>query len=339
MDFGWGSFSFLHPWWLLGLLFIPLLALLRTARGAAPAVLYSSVEPLRDLGQPRRARSGGWLLGLFLLSLACFVVAMARPRIASTSSRIEASGIDIMLTLDVSPSMLAEDITIGREQSNRLEAVKKITEDFIKGRPSDRIGMVAFAGRAYMVSPLTLNHDWLLKSLERVRIGLVEPGTAIGMALASAGNRLKDEKEARTRIILLLTDGGNNAGKVDPVAAAEAAHTLGIKIYTVGVGSEGVANIQLPDRFGRMVYQQIPVQVDEPALRKIAEIGEGQYFRATDAKSLEEIFKTIDKLEKTKIETSTSTQYRELFYAWVLAGTALLLLWMAGRQMLRRGLP
>lgn len=190
-----------------------------------------------------------------------------------------------------------------------------------------------------MVSPLTLDHDWLQKNLDRVRIGLVEDGTAIGLAIASAANRLKDRKDSKTRIVLLLTDGGNNAGKIAPNAAAEAAHTLGIKIYTIGVGSEGMASIPVPDPYGRTVYQQIPVMVDEPGLREIAKIGEGEYFRATDAKSLEEIFGRIDKLEKTTVELSKSTNYRELFPAFVGTGLALLGLWMLGRQLMWRGLP
>src|SRR3954447_15500429 len=237
----WRSLSFAQPQllWLLGL--VPLLALLRSARGSAPAVFYSSIAPFRTLGKVRRSRAGGWLLGLFLVSIALFITALARPQESNVTSRIEASGIDIVLALDVSRSMLAEDITIGRERANRIEAVKKVTEDFINGRPSDRIGIVAFAGRPYMVSPLTLDHDWLLKNLQRVRIGLVEDGTAIGLALASSANRLKDRTESKSRIIVLLTDGINNSGKIEPITAAEAGHAMGLKIYTIGVGSQGMA--------------------------------------------------------------------------------------------------
>ena len=335
----WLHLSFAQPWLLWLLLLVPVLALLRSKAGAAPAVFYSSLEPLRALGKPRRSRAGSWLLGLFLCAVAVLLMALARPRYSSTSSRIEASGIDIVLALDVSRSMFAEDITIGRERANRIEAVKKLTGDFIQGRPNDRIGMIAFAGRPYMVSPLTLDHDWLQRNLERVRIGLVEDGTAIGSAIASAANRLKDRKDSKTRIIVLLTDGGNNSGKVAPKAAAEAAHTLGIKIYAIGVGSEGLANIPVPDAFGRTVYQQIPVEVDEPGLREIAKIGEGEYFRATDAKSLQSIFERIDQLEKSKIELSTSTKYEELFPQFVMTGLALLALWMLGRQLMWRGVP
>jgi Ca-activated chloride channel family protein len=337
--FHWPSVEYANPWLLWLLLLLPFLALLRSARGNAPAVLFSSVETLRTLGKPRRSRAGAWFLGLFLCSLGVFILGLARPRLATVSSRIEASGIDIMLALDVSRSMLAEDIVIGREQGNRIEAVKKLTAEFIAGRPNDRIGITAFAGRPYLVSPLTLDHDWLARNLERLRIGLVEDGTAIGLAIASSANRLKDRKDAKTRIVVLLTDGDNNAGKIAPIAAAEAAHTLGIKIYTVGVGSEGMASIPVPLPDGRTVYQQIPVQVDEPSLREIAKIGEGQYFRATDARSLQRIFEQIDQLEKTKVELSSSTSYVELFPWFVKAGLLLLLLSVLLHLSVWRGIP
>jgi Ca-activated chloride channel family protein len=323
--FHWSALEFANPWLLWLLLLLPFLALLRSARGTAPSVLFSSVETLRPLGKARRSHAGAWLLGLFLCSLGFFLLGLARPRLATVSSRIEASGIDIMLALDVSRSMLAEDIVIGHEQGNRLEAVKKLTGEFIAGRPSDRIGITAFAGKPYLVSPLTLAHDWLQRNLERLRIGLVEDGTAIGLAIASSANRLKDRKDSKTRIIVLLTDGDNNAGKIAPVTAAEAAHTLGIKIYTIGVGSEGMASI--------------PVQVDEPSLRQIAKIGEGEYFRATDAKSLQRIFEQIDQLEKTKVEMSSSTSYRELFPAVVATGLFLLLLSVFLHLLVWRGIP
>ncbi len=320
----WHHFGFANPeaLWLLALL--PILALLRSARGAAPAVKYSSLEPFRSAGSPRKSRTGGFLFGLFLGSLAFFVIGMARPQTSETLSRSEASGIDIMLALDVSRSMLAEDITIGRDQANRIEAVKKLTADFIQGRPNDRIGMIAFAGNPYLVSPLTLDHDWLLKNLERVRIGLVEDGTAIGTALASCANRLKDRTDSKSKIIVLLTDGGNNAGKVDPPTAAEAAHAFDIKIYTIGVGSQGRARIPVQDQFGRTVYALIDCDVDEPGLKKLADIGKGEFYRATNAKALEEIFHQIDQLEKTKVEISEKKKVHDLFPWFLAAGIALL---------------
>ena len=329
--------TFAHPWVLLLLVLLPLLAWLRGGRGRAPAVLFSSIEPLRQIGHARRSRAGAFLMSLLLGALALFIVALARPQQGKELSQVQASGIDIMLALDVSRSMLAEDFTIGKDRANRLEAVKQVTEKFIEGRPNDRIGIVAFAGRPYLVSPLTLDHDWLLKNLERLRVGLVEDGTAIGSAIASSANRLKD-RESKSKIIVLLTDGDNNSGKVPPATAAEAASTLGIKIYAIGAGTRGYAPVPVP-MYGQTVYRNVKVEVNEPALKQIASIGRGQYYRATDSKSLEGIFNQIDKLERTIVETRRYTQYRDLF-GWFLApGFALLLLQMVLGQTALRRLP
>ena len=309
------TFSFAHPWVLWLLVLLPALALLRGRFGGAAAIVYSTTGPLASLGRQYRSRAGRWLLLMSLAALACFVVALARPRLGSTISRVQASGVDIMLVLDVSRSMLAEDFTIGGRRANRLEAVKQVTEKFIRQRPNDRMGIVAFAGRPYLVSPLTLDHDWLVANLERIEIGAVEDGTAIGSALASAANRLKD-KEAKTKIIVLLTDGDNNAGRVMPLTAAEAARALGIRVYTVGAGSDGPVPYPVGrDMFGRVVYRQVEMGFNEEALRQIASITKGDYFRATDTKSLERIFAAIDRLEKTKVEIEKFSQYREL-YPW-----------------------
>jgi Ca-activated chloride channel family protein len=243
-----------------------------------------------------------------------------------------------MLAIDVSRSMLAEDLSIGNERANRLDAVKQVTEKFIESRPYDRIGILCFAGRPYLVSPLTLDHDWLLKNLERVRIGLVEDGTAIGSAIASAANRLKD-KEAKSKIIVLLTDGDNNAGKVTPATAAEAAKALGIKVYTVGAGTRGYAPVPVQDGFGRTFYQNIRVEVDEKTLREIAALTNAQYYRATDGKSLREIFSQIDKMEKSTVELNQYKQYRELFPWFLGAGFAVIALQAVLGETLWRRLP
>jgi Ca-activated chloride channel family protein len=336
-----------HPYVLLLLAPLALGVLLRSRRRSAPAVMFSSLEGLRGLGRSRRSGHGGFWLGLLLLGIASLVLALARPQLASVTSKINPSGIDILIALDVSRSMLAEDIHIGRDQANRLEAVKKVTEDFVTARPADRIGMLAFAGQPYLVSPLTLNHDWLLQNLARVRIGLVEDGTAIGSALASAANRLKERKESKSKIILLLTDGENNAGRIAPNTAAEAAHTLGIRIYTVGVGSRGFAPVPqtdasgrpMTDMFGRPAYTQIPVQMDEPALRKLAEIGDGKFFRATDSSTLKQVFEQIDQLEKTAVELSETRHYQDLFHWFVAAGVALIALHAIAVYAVQRRLP
>jgi len=333
----WDTFGFANPWLLLLLLTLPIIAILRGAKGAAPAVIYSSLAPLRDLGRSRRSKAGGWLTSLLLFALGALIVALARPQQGRTLTHIEASGIDIMLALDVSKSMLAEDFTIGGQRANRLEAVKQVTEKFIQGRPNDRIGIVAFAGRPYLVSPLTLDHDWLLQNLERIRIGLVEDGTAIGSAIASASNRLKD-RESKSRIVVLLTDGDNNAGKVSPSTAAEAAKALGIKVYAIGAGTKGYAPYPM-QVLGRTTYQNVKVEMNEDALKEIAKITEASFFRATDSKSLGEIFEEIDKLERTTMQMSHFKEVRELF-PWALGlGGALLTLHILLGQTWWRRLP
>ena len=332
------TLNFAQPWLLLLLLFLPLLALLAGARGHAPAVVFSSLAPLRASGKVRRAKRGSILLSLLLLGLASLIVALARPQLGRTLSRVQASGIDIMLAIDVSRSMMAEDLSIGNQRANRLEAVKSVTQKFIEARPNDRIGITCFAGRPYLVSPLTLDHDWLLQNLERVRIGLVEDGTAIGSAIASASNRLKD-KEAKSKIVVLLTDGDNNSGKVTPATAAVAAMALGIMVYTVGAGTRGYAPVPVQDMFGRTVYQNVKVEVDEKTLKEIAALTDAQYFRATDGKSLEQIFEQIDKLEKSTVELDQYKQYRDLFPWFVAPGFALVALEMLLGQTIWRRLP
>ena len=240
--------TFLHPWLLLLLLLLPIIALLEGGKGAAPAVIYSSLQPVLALGKARRSRIGGWLTSLLLFALALMIVALARPRVGQKFSEVQASGIDIMLALDVSGSMIAEDFTIGGQPASRVEIIKQVTEKFIAGRPNDRIGMMAFASRPYLVSPLTLDHDWLLRNLERVTLGQVEDGTAIGSAIASCTNRLIERKDSKSRIVVLLTDGESNMGQRSrPLTAADAAKALGVKVYTIGAGTRGYAPIPVWD--------------------------------------------------------------------------------------------
>jgi Ca-activated chloride channel family protein len=330
--------TFALPWalWLLAL--IPLLAWLKGKFGGTPGIVFSSTQTLRSIGVRRRSRAGDLLTALALAAFAAFVIALARPQLGKTITRTQASGIDIMLAMDVSGSMQAEDFTIGGQRANRLEAVKRVAQQFIEQRPNDRIGILAFAGRPYLVSPLTLDHDWLIQNLDRVQLGLVEDGTAIGSALAMAENRLKD-KPGKTKIIVLLTDGSNNAGKVLPLTAAEAAKALGIRIYTIGTGTRGFAPVPVTTPFGQTVYQNMPVDIDEDMLKKIADLGRGEYFRATDTKTLEDIFGEIDKLEKTKIEVEKIAQYRDLFPWFLVAGVSLLTLEILASQTIWRRLP
>jgi Ca-activated chloride channel family protein len=334
-----GVLTFAHPWWLLLLLLLPALAIANGARGAAPAVVFSSLQAIKPLGKPRRSRMGAWLTSLLLLALALLIAALARPQAGSTVSHTEASGIDIMLALDVSGSMIAEDFTIGGQRASRIEVVKNVTQSFIDGRPNDRIGMLCFASRPYLVSPLTLDHDWLLRNMERVRLGLVEDGTAIGSAIASCANRLKERKDAKSRIVVLLTDGDNNAGKISPLTAAEAAAALGIKVYTIGAGTNGEAPMPMQDPFGRKIYQNVKVDVDEDTLKKIADITGGRFYRATDTKTLKQIFEQIDTLEKSKMELTQYKQYRDLFPWFLGAGLVILAFQGALAQTKGRRLP
>ncbi|MEI6562323.1 MAG: VWA domain-containing protein [Verrucomicrobiota bacterium] len=337
-DFG---ITFANPWLLLLLLLIPLLAYLRGLRGGAPTVVFSTTESLRTLGRRVQSRRGNFLTGLLFVALALLIVALARPQKGKTLAQVEASGVDIMLVLDVSGSMLAEDFTIGSQRTNRVSVVKKVTEQFIEARPNDRLGIIAFAGRPYLVSPLTLDHSWLLQNMERVQVGLVDDGTAIGSAIASAANRLRGDKNAKSRVIILLTDGDNNAGKISPATAAEAARALGAKIYTIGAGTEGPVPFPVMERLGGRIlgYEQRQFPIDVASLKQIAEIGNGQFFRATDTRSLEGIYKQIDALEKSSFEMKQYRQYRDLFPWFLAAGAGLLLVQTLLAQTVWRRLP
>jgi len=324
MNDGLFAFSFAQPGWLALLLLLPILAVLKGRFGGTAGVTFSSTAPLVAMGRRRRSRAGAVLVLLGHIALASLIVSLARPQLGRTLTRVQASGVDIMLVLDVSRSMLAEDFSIGNQRANRLEAVKQVTEQFIRQRPNDRIGIMAFAGRPYLVSPLTLDHDWLTQNLDRLRIGLVEDGTAIGSATAAAANRLKD-KEAKTKLIVLLSDGDNNAGRITPLTAAEAAKALGIRIYTIGAGTQGEA-VPFPfqDPYGRTVYQNVKMEFNEDTLKQIADLTNGRYFPAADTASLKRTFSEIDKMEKTKIEVEKTAEYRDLFPWFLLAGFTLL---------------
>jgi Ca-activated chloride channel family protein len=339
------ALTFARPWLLLLLLAIPLLAYLRGKRGPAAALTFSSTTTLRAIGKQSAARAGKFLRALIFAALGFFVVALARPQLGKSLTQIEASGIDVMLVLDVSGSMLIKDFTIGGEEATRLDAIREVTRKFIDGRPNDRIGIIAFGGRPYMVSPMTLDHDWLLQNLDRVRIGLVEDGTAIGSAMAVAANRLND-KESKSRVIVLLTDGENNAGKISPNTAAEAIKALHIHFYAIGAGINGVAPVPfftargpLTDNDGNILYQNQPVQFNEAGLKEVANIAAGKFFRATDTQSLEQIYADINKLEKSTVSVKKYQQYRDLFPLCLMSGAGLLLAQLILSQSIWKKLP
>jgi Ca-activated chloride channel family protein len=265
---------------------------------------------------------------LYYFGCAFLILALARPQFGIASSRSRTNGIDIMLLLDVSLSMLSEDFSIGSQRASRLDVVKQVTEKFIDGRPDDRIGVIAFSGRPYLISPLTLDHKWLKDNLARLtirRVGdqtalgssLVEDGTAIGSALVTGANRLRD-KRSKSKVIVLLTDGDNNAGNIPPLTAAEAAAAIGIKIYTIGTGTNGLVPFPHSDGFGNTYYSEEYMPFKEDTCREIARIGGGIFFRATDTKTMREIFDQIDKLERTGAEVQQYQNYDDLF-PWLLA--------------------
>jgi Ca-activated chloride channel family protein len=310
------------PWLLLLLALIPLLLRAQRIR-RQPALRYPVLDAVRAVGPGRRVRWRWLLPALRVAALALLVVALARPQLGKAATQIFTEGIDIMLAVDVSGSMLAEDFQVDGQRVNRLDAVKAVVRRFLERRPGDRVGLVLFGARPYTQSPLTLDHGWLMKNLERAQVGMIEDGTAVGSGLATAVNRL-EASDAKSKIVILLTDGQNNAGKVPPLVAAETAKTLGYRVYTIGAGTRGSAPFPQTDAFGRRVYVSMPVDIDEDTLRRVADTTGGRYFRATDTPSLQQIYDEIDKLEKSSQQGLQYLEYHEL-YVW-LALPALLLL-------------
>ncbi len=329
---------FAHPELLALFLVLPLMALLRGKKGQACAVRFSSAQVARKLARPGRSKAGKWLVALRFLCLACLIVALSRPQIVKGTTEVEASGIDIMLAVDVSGSMKAMDFEMKGKPVNRLEVVKDTVARFVKDRHNDRIGLIAFAGKPYLVSPLTLDHDWLTGRMEKMSIGMVEDGTAIGSALASAANQLKDRK-AKSKIVILLTDGMSNAGKVTPLTAAEAAEALGIKVYTIGAGSHGAVPVPVTDPFGNEQIVTAQVDIDEDTLKEVARMTGAQYYRATDTDSLKNIYAQINKLETTTQKVKKFELITEMF-SWVALMALLFLgLELVGAQTRFRRLP
>ena len=242
-------------------------------------------------------------------------MALARPQAGTATIKVHREGVDVVLAVDVSGSMLSEDFTLASGRASRLDAVKAVVKEFVAARPEDRIGLVLFAARPYTQCPLTLDHGWLLQNLDRAKVGMIEDGTAIGSGLATAVNRLR-ASTAKSKFVVLLTDGQQNAGRITPETAAEAAATLGIKVYTVGAGTRGLAPFPMQDMFGNRVYRPVQVDIDEKTLEKVALATHGRYFRATDTNSLRDIYAEIDRAEKTPFEAPQFIDYREL-YPWL----------------------
>ncbi|XCN71326.1 MAG: VWA domain-containing protein [Candidatus Electrothrix aestuarii] len=317
------SLRFMYPNLLWLLLLLPVLAFLRGRRGPAPALVFSSISVAKAISGSRKVNPGKFLAWLRLAALGLLILAIARPQWGNSKTEVEASGIDILLAVDVSGSMQAMDFRLEGRSVDRLSVVKAVVKKFIEERPNDRIGLVAFAGRPYMVCPLTLDHDWLQLRLDSLQTGMIEDGTAIGSAIIAGVNRLRDQ-EAKSRIVILLTDGVNNAGKAAPLTAAEAAETMKIKVYTIGAGRRGVAPMPMQDQFGRKRIMQAKVDIDEKTLGQIAEMTGAKFFRATDTRSLEKIYKEINAMETTTRQIKHFDRYLELFSWLIFAALALL---------------
>jgi Ca-activated chloride channel homolog len=339
--------TFAHPYLLLLLLLLPLLAWLKGKRGEPPAFVYSSVQLVRSILNISRTRAGGFISALRWLALALLILALAQPRLTKSETKITASGVDIVSVIDMSFSMACEDFELNHQSADRITMAKEVLKKFIEKRPSDRIGLVAFATQAFIATPLTLDHDFVLRNLDRLHLGTIDGGsTAIGAGLSTAINRLRELK-SKSKIVILMTDGRNNAGKVAPRTAAEAAQALGIKLYTIGVGKHGESRQPHLDRYGRYlrdffgnkIYERVTEDLDEDLLQEMARMTGGRYYRADNSKKFQEIYDEIDKLEKTEQQVKKYSQHQELF-AWAIApGLGLVLLELLLRHTLFRRLP
>lgn len=333
------EFSFQNPVFLFGLLLAPLYLYLYLRRRKATAVRFSSVRIPQEVSPGPGSLFRHSPAVLRFLSLVFLVLALARPRRGIRETRFTSEGIEIVIAIDVSTSMLAEDFTWAGHRRNRLEVAKEVIGPFIRERRGDRIGLVVFAGRAYTQCPLTMDYGILLDLLEKVQIGMIEDRTAIGSAIVTGLNRLR-QTEAKSKIIILLTDGENNAGKIDPLTAARMASALEVKIYPIGIGSNQPVPYPVRDPLtGRTIYQNVIIPLNDRSLAEIAGTTGGQYFRAAETGTLEEIFALIDRMEKTPAEAVIYTEYRELFPFFIAAGLVALLAGVVLGETVFRRLP
>ena len=329
-----GEFEFQFPWVLALLGLLPVYALLRGKVGKLSALTFSSADIARAAGAKARSAAGRFLFFLRLFAVALGIVALAEPRLANYHIETETPGIDIMLVLDLSWSMEAIDMGKPAEKLSRFAIASGVLKDFIAKRPNDRIGMIAFSGVPYLASPLTLNHDWLIENIERLHIGIIgELGTAIGDAVAVAAKRLKAVPNSKSRIMILLTDGDNNMGKLDPLPAAQLAAALGVKIYDIGIGIEAPCNMPAFDPATGIFKLDangnvIPTLLLQPAnytvLGKMADLSGGKFYRATNQRELQSIYNQIDRLEKSEVKLRRFATYEPLF-EWPLLAALILL--------------
>lgn len=326
-------FTFKNPEFFWLFLMIPLLIARYWRSGAAQGEMrFPTLQGFEGIKPTVRVylRHVPFLFRLIALSL--LIVALARPQSSAKGQNVETEGIDIVLAMDVSGSMLAEDF-----KPNRIEASKRLAVEFIESRPNDRIGLVVFSGESFTQCPLTTDHDVLKSLFTEIKSGMVLDGTAIGLGLSTAVSRLKDS-EAQSKVVILLTDGVNNAGSVAPLTSAEIARTFGIRVYTIGVGTYGFAPYPVQTPFG-IQYQNLEVQIDEDVMKQIAQMTNGRYFRATSNTKLQEVYNEIDKLERTKIFVTEFRRYSEEFFPFALGAALLLMLELVLRHTVLRSIP
>ncbi len=297
------------------------------------SIQTSSLSAFQSCGTGWRVYLRHLVFALRVAVVSLLIIVLARPQSTNSWENVTTEGIDIIIALDISGSMLAEDF-----KPNRLEASKDVAIKFISGRRNDKIGLVVYSGESFTQCPLTTDHAILINLFKDIKNGMIEDGTAIGRGLATAVTRLK-ESDAKSRVVILLTDGNNTAGDISPMTAAEIAKTFGVRVYTVGVGTMGMAPYPATDFFGRKVYRQIEVEIDEETLRDIARMTDGKYFRATNNTKLQEIYVEIDKLEKSKIEVKEYSKKQEEFLPFALAAAILLIFEILLRQTVLRNIP
>lgn len=315
------NITFANPGYLWLLLIIPVLAVFYIFRQqrTSPALRFSSLMQFSEIPRPVRQYLRHILFVFRMIIIALLIIIISRPQSTDYWEDVSTEGIDIMMVMDISSSMLARDF-----KPDRLEASKNVATEFISGRPYDRMGLVIFSGESFTQCPLTTDHAVLINLMREMESGMIEDGTAIGLGLATAVNRIK-ESEAKSRVIILLTDGVNNRGEIAPITAAEIAKTMGVRVYTIGVGSRGVAPYPVQTVAG-IRYRNMPVEIDEEVLQEIADMTGGQYFRATDNQSLDKIYEEIDMLEKSKINVQEYSRKREEYMPLAIIMSALLLL-------------
>lgn len=316
------SIEFASPHFLFGLIIIPLLLIwyIFNCNKQQAYVRFSDTDFFKKLPKSWKTYFRHIVFVLEIVAISLFIIALARPQSSSKNQKVNVEGIDIVLAMDISSSMLACDL-----KPDRLEASKIVASDFVEGRPGDRMGLIVFSGETFTQVPLTTDHAMMLNMLKDMKCGMLEDGTAIGDGLASAVSRLKDS-EAISKVVILLTDGDNNAGSIDPSTAAEMAKLFGIRVYTIGAGTRGMAPYPVQTQFGGVRYQQVEVNINEPLLQEIADVTGGKYFRAESKEKLQQIYDEIDKMERSKIEVTEFKRLHEEFYPFVMLGLASLIL-------------